>query len=174
LILHLPMEPLDMVHNNPGGAALYLKMTPEELHQQFEKDVASVPGIAGINNHMGSAFTENREKMDLVMRWVKQKRLFFLDSHTTAHSVVPQAAKQAGVPCHVNETFLDNVDEVPDIEHQLDIVLRLAIKHKRTIAIGHYRRKHLVEAFAHKIPQFRAQGVRFVTLPAFYPPNPTH
>src|SRR5262249_47195327 len=39
VILHLPMEPLDLAHNNPGSAGLYLKMTPDQLHQQFEKDV---------------------------------------------------------------------------------------------------------------------------------------
>jgi polysaccharide deacetylase 2 family uncharacterized protein YibQ len=169
VILHLPMEPLDLAHNNPGGAGLYLNMTPDQLHQQFEKDVASVPYIQGMNNHMGSAFTENADKMALVMKWVKEKNLFFLDSRTSLHSVVPKVAKQFGVPCLVNETFLDNADDATAIEHQLDIVLKLALKHKRTIAIGHYRRKHLVEALANRIPEFRARGVMLVTLPSLYP-----
>jgi polysaccharide deacetylase 2 family uncharacterized protein YibQ len=169
VILHLPMQPLDMVHNNPGGAALYLNMTPDQLHRQFEKDVASVPHIEGINNHMGSAFTEDAAKMEMVLQWVKEKKLFFLDSHTSVHSIVPRIAKKVGVPCLVNETFLDNADDTMEIEKQLDIVLKLALKHKRTIAIGHYRRKHLVEALANKIPEFKAHGVTLVTLPTFYP-----
>jgi len=168
VILHLPMEPLDLEHNNPGGAALYLKMTPAQLHEQFEKDVLSVPNIVGINNHMGSAFTEDESKMEIVLKWVKQKNLFFLDSHTSAHSIVSKAAHREGVPCLVNETFLDNSDEVAAIEHQLDLVLKLALRQKRTIAIGHYRRKFLVEALDRKIPEFRARGVSFVTLPSFY------
>lgn len=170
VILHLPMQPIDLAHNNPGGAALYLNMTPEQLHSQFEKDVASVPGIVGINNHMGSAFTEDESKMELVLRWVKEKHLFFLDSRTSVHSIVPRAAKLVGVPCHINETFLDNSDDTAYIEHQLDLVLKLALLHKHTIAIGHYRRKHLVEALAHKIPEFAAHGVKLVSLPSFYPP----
>ncbi len=173
VILHLPMEPIDLAHNDPGGAALYLKMTAEQLHTQFEKDVSSVPEIVGINNHMGSAFTEDESKMDLVMRWVKQRNLFFLDSHTSVHSIVPRAAKRAGVPCLVNETFLDNSDDVTEIEHQLDQVLKLALSRKRTIAIGHYRRKHLAEALALKIPEFKAHGVTIVGLPAFFV-NPNH
>jgi polysaccharide deacetylase 2 family uncharacterized protein YibQ len=169
VILHLPMQPIDLAHNDPGGAGLYLRMSPSELHSQFEKDVASVPHIVGINNHMGSAFTEDESKMEMVLRWVKAKHLFFLDSRTSTHSIVPKAAKRVGVPCRVNETFLDNSDETEDIEQQLDIVLKLALRHKQTIAIGHYRRKHLVEALANKIPEFRAHGVTFVGLPAFYP-----
>jgi polysaccharide deacetylase 2 family uncharacterized protein YibQ len=168
VILHLPMEPLDLAHNNPGSAGLYLNMTPEQLHAQFEKDVASVPHIQGINNHMGSAFTEQADKMALVLTWVKEKHLFFLDSHTSVHSVVPKVARQVGVECLVNETFLDNEDSAAAIEKQLDIVLHLALKRKQTIAIGHYRRKHLVEALAAKIPEFKAQGVDLVTLPSLY------
>ena len=32
VILHLPMEPIDLAHNNPGSAGLYLNMTPDQLH----------------------------------------------------------------------------------------------------------------------------------------------
>ena len=168
VILHLPMQPIDLVHNDPGGAGLYLAMTPQQLHAQFEKDVNSVPNIVGINNHMGSAFTEDVTKMRLVLRWVKKRGLFFLDSHTSTHSVVPKVAKEVGVPCHVNETFLDNKDEVADIEKELDRVIALAKRNRRTIAIGHYRRKHLVEALEKKIPEFKARGVTLVFLPSFY------
>jgi hypothetical protein len=168
VILHLPMEPIDLAHNNPGGAALYLSMTPSQLHRQFEKDVASVPYIQGINNHMGSAFTSDAAKMRLVMHWVKESNLFFLDSHTAPHSVVPQVAEEVGVPCLVNDTFLDNEDTLPAIEHQLDLVLKLALRNKRTVAIGHYRRKFLVEALANKIPEFQAHHVTLVTLPSLY------
>jgi uncharacterized protein len=168
VILHLPMEPTDMAHNNPGPAGLYLKMNPKQLRDQFEKNVASVPHLQGINNHMGSAFTQDREKMELILKWVKEKDLFFLDSHTSIKSVVRKVAKDVGVPCLVNETFLDNQDDQKAIEKQLDIVLKLALQRKRTIAIGHYRRKHLVQALANKLPEFKARGVTLVGLPAFY------
>jgi polysaccharide deacetylase 2 family uncharacterized protein YibQ len=169
VILHLPMEPFDMEHNNPGMSALYLKMSPEELRAQFEKNVERVPGLVGINNHMGSAFTSDESKMSLVMKWVKEKGLFFLDSKTSPRSVVAKTAKAAGVPYRINETFLDNQDTVEGIQKQLDVVLTLAMQRKKTIAIGHYRRKHLVEALASKLPEFERRGVRLVPLTALYP-----
>jgi len=52
-----------------------------------------------------------------------------------------------GVPCLVNETFLDNEDTVPGIKKQLDEVMKLATKRGQTIAIGHYRRKCIIQAF---------------------------
>lgn len=167
VILHLPMEPLDLARHDPGHAALYLKMSPDQLRHQFEEAVASVPHIEGINNHMGSAFTADASKMRLVMRWVKERDLFFLDSRTTQKSVAPQAARECGVPCLINQAFLDDVDDVQAIEHQLDQVVALAKRNRRTVAIGHYPRKHLVEALANKIPKFRAHGVSWVTLPTF-------
>ncbi len=171
VILHLPMEPMDMKHNNPGPSALYLKMNDKELRTQFDKNIASVPMIQGINNHMGSAFTSNKDKMRLVLGWVKEKNLFFMDSNTSPHSVVMSMAQEVGVPCLLNETFLDNQDDVKYIENQLDIVLKLALQRKRTIAIGHYRRKHLVQALAAKLPEFKARGIHLVGLPKFYPPK---
>ncbi len=168
VMLHLPMEPLDVVHNDPGPTGMYLKMSDAELKTQFDKNVASVPNIVGINNHMGSAFTENEAKMDLVMEWVKTRGVYFLDSRTTGHSVVCKEAKSVGVPCLANETFLDNADDVKSIEKQLDLVMKLALHEGQTIAIGHYRRKFLVQALANKLPEFKARGVEVVTLPTFY------
>jgi polysaccharide deacetylase 2 family uncharacterized protein YibQ len=169
VMLHLPMEPLDMAHNDPGPSGLYLKMSEPELKAQFEKNYASVPNLVGINNHMGSAFTENEPKMTMVLEWVKKKGVYFLDSRTSGHSVVCKVAKHVGVPCLANETFLDNKDEVKDIEAQLDQVIKLALRDGQTIAIGHYHRKYLVQALANKIPEFKARGVQIVTLPTFYP-----
>jgi polysaccharide deacetylase 2 family uncharacterized protein YibQ len=168
VMLHLPMEPLDLAHNDPGPSGLYLKMSDQELKKQFDRDVASVPNIVGINNHMGSAFTENEPKMSVVLPWVKKRGLYFLDSHTSVHSVVRKVAKRIGVPCLINDTFLDNVDEVKAIEGQLDLVMKLALERGQTIAIGHYRRKYLVQAIANKLPEFKSHGVQIVTLPVFF------
>ncbi len=168
VMLHLPMEPLDRVHNDPGPSGLYLDMSDAQLKRQFDRDVQSVPNIVGINNHMGSAFTENELKMELVLTWVKARGVYFLDSRTSTKSIVCRAAKRAGVPCLANDTFLDNEDSVPAIERELDRVMKLAVKNGKTIAIGHYRRKFLVQALADKLPEFKERGIEIVAVPTFY------
>src|SRR5207237_2404336 len=50
VMLHLPMEPQDLVHNDPGPSGLYLKMSAEELKKKFDRDVARVPKLAGIKH----------------------------------------------------------------------------------------------------------------------------
>ncbi len=169
VILHLPMEPHDVVHNDPGPSGLYLRMSERELKAQFDKAVESVPNIVGINNHMGSAFTEDAPRMRLVLGWAKQRGFYFLDSYTSTKSVVVSTAREVGIPCLRNETFLDNEDSLESIEKQLDVVMKLALQRKKTIAIGHYRRKYIVEALAKKIPEFKAHGIEFVTLTSLYP-----
>ena len=58
----------------------------------------------------------------------------------------------------------------PAIEAQLDRAIARALKKGRTIAIGHYRRKHLVEALARKLPECESKGVQIVALPTFFHP----
>lgn len=165
VILHMPLQPTDVEHNNPGYAGLFMNMTEEAMQQRFEKNVANVPDLVGMNNHMGSAFTENEEMMARLLTWVKAKNLFFLDSRTSSRSVVTKVAKRLGVPYLINQTFLDNVDEQAEIEAQLDKAMSLAIRYKNSVAIGHYRRKHLLEALRVKIPEFKAKGIELVGLP---------
>ncbi|MHB9155430.1 MAG: divergent polysaccharide deacetylase family protein, partial [Endomicrobiales bacterium] len=58
-ILHLPLEPLRYPEADPGFAALLLRMDEAEIRRQFLSDLSSVPGVCGVSNHMGSAFSEN-------------------------------------------------------------------------------------------------------------------
>jgi len=165
VILHLPLQPRDMKNNNPGGAGLMMDMDEDTMRQQFEKSVSQVPHLVGINNHMGSAFTENEELMARLLTWVKARELFFLDSRTTAKSIIPKVARRLEVPCLINHTFLDNADDQEAIEKQLEKAMTLALRYHQTVAIGHYRRKHLLGALEVKIPEFKARGIELVGLP---------
>ncbi len=164
VIIHLPLEPVDAVKNNPGQAGLLLHMTPEEMKRKFDRDVETVPDAVGVNNHMGSAFTENEFAMTNLLGWVKGKGMFFLDSRTSQKSVAARVAKRMGLAHLTNHTFLDNVDETEAIKGQLDKVMGLALRYKRTVAIGHYRRKYLHAALQAKLPEFRAKGIELVVL----------
>lgn len=169
VILHCPMEPHGMPEQNPGSWALTLNMTPEAMRDQLEKNIAAVPGLVGVNNHMGSAFTENEQAMEQVLQVLKSRNLFFFDSRTSARSVGRRVARRIGVPALNNHTFLDNVDDVAAIEAQLQKSMDLALRYGSTTAIGHYRRKHLREALERMIPRFKERGIEFVALPALLP-----
>ncbi len=108
VLLHLPMEPYNSPKKNPGEGALFVQMDEAELIKQIEMDLEAVPYICGVNNHMGSRFMENEEKLSVIMERIKKKRLFFVDSMTTAHSKGREVAKKWGVPFAARKIFIDN------------------------------------------------------------------
>lgn len=137
VLLHQPMQPSSYPRVNPGPGAVFTDMDAERIKTQVAENLAQIPNAVGLNNHMGSAFTEYAPGMEVVMRVLKAKGLFFLDSVTTATSAAPAAAHAAGVPLYRRAVFLDNVRNSRTILGQLKTAERLALKHGRAIAIGH-------------------------------------
>ena len=101
VLLHLPMQPKGTLQGL-GPGALMSGMGPEEIRENLNKDLASVPGAAGVNNHMGSLLTEDTAAMDALMSDLKSRNLFFVDSLTTAGSVACRMASR-GRPLRVQE-----------------------------------------------------------------------
>jgi len=169
VMVHLPLQPSDLKNNPPAADTLLLTMGKDEIIRRVDQQLAKLPFAVGVNNHQGSAFTENGERMHWVLSRIKSRRLYFLDSHTSANSVGPQVARQLAVPVRSNDTFLDNEDSVVGIERQLDVMMAQALKRGDTVAIGHYRRKHIIEALTNKLPEFQKKGIELVSLSALYP-----
>lgn len=108
ILLHLPMEPSSYPKEKPGNGALFTDMNSEELIFQLEKDLAAVPYISGVNNHMGSKFMVDEGKLVLVFNKLKKKKLFFVDSRTTASTKASAAAEKVNIQMASRKVFLDN------------------------------------------------------------------
>lgn len=163
VLMHLPMEPKDLGAHDPGKGALLVAMTPLEVRAQMEDDLTTIPHAIGINNHMGSRFTENEPLMGEVLEFLRQKDLFFLDSRTTARSVAIRLATEKGVPSAGRNVFLDNTREVGYIKKQIFEAARLARKNGSAIAIGHPY-PETIQALAEALPGLASSGVRVVRL----------
>lgn len=137
VLLHLPMEPKDLGDNNPGKGALLTAMTSEEIRKQMEDDLTTVPFASGVNNHMGSRFTEDERQMRSVLNVVKKKKMFFLDSRTSSNSVAGKVAGDLGVRNADRDVFLDNSRDITYIKGQITELVSIARKHGSAIAIGH-------------------------------------
>jgi uncharacterized protein len=136
-LIHLPMEPKTYPEADPGPGTLLVGMSSEEVQTILIKDLAEFPYVKGANNHMGSRFTENPEKMGLVLAVLKRRGLFFLDSITTPQSVVPAVASELGVKYIHRDLFLDNVVEKEAIRLQLHKVVEQARARGSAIVCGH-------------------------------------
>ncbi len=137
IMLHVPMEPHGYPDVDPGPGALLGSMNDQQLLSRFRKELSAIPGIVGINNHMGSKLTENRHIMALLMNCLQDKPLFFIDSRTIAGTVAFDEAIKAGIPAGQRDVFLDNIQDEQYILAQLRKLIAIAQIKKTAVGIGH-------------------------------------
>ena len=136
-------------------------MTGAQVEAKLEKALAGLPGCRGMNNHMGSAATEDPALMAGVCRFLRDRGLFFIDSKTSPRSVGESQAKKAGLPSAHRDVFLDNSEDPGSILIQLDRAVVLARKRGTAVAIGHFRLPSL-RVLEEAVPKLRDKGVHFV------------
>ncbi len=163
LLLHLPMEPHEYPQVNPGPNALLGKMEPNQMVELVRAALTSLPQVVGVNNHMGSSLTENPQAMRVVMRELKRRDLFFLDSRTSAESQAYQIAREMGIPAAKRHVFLDNSVQQAHIVAQLHRLAKMASRQGYAIGIGHPYPETL-RALKQTLPMIRQAGVRIVPI----------
>jgi polysaccharide deacetylase 2 family uncharacterized protein YibQ len=137
VLLHLPMEPLGYPEVDPGKGALISSMNPEELIDQLREDLAAVPYIVGVNNHMGSRLTQDRAKVGQIFSVLKRHDLFFVDSLTSSLSSCKDVATDLDLRFARRHVFLDHVQEASAIRFQIKRLVTFARTQGQAIGIGH-------------------------------------
>ena len=135
IILHVPMENERELKLGPGG--LYKSMGEKELKETLKAGIESVPGIQGINNHMGSLLTQDTQRMEWVMEVIQPMELFFIDSLTSPNSVALANALKFNLTTTRRDVFLDNIQDEKAIDRQFKRLLAIAKKRGKALAIGH-------------------------------------
>ena len=161
VIVHMPMEPRELMEHNPGDGALLVAMSPAEIRAKMESGMKTVPDAIGLNNHMGSKFTEDAGGMREVLSVVKKKDMLFIDSRTTPNSVAGRVARELGVPSADRNVFLDNTRDVEYIKRQLMEAVKQARRSGKAIAIGHPY-PETIRALREAVPALAADGVDVV------------
>jgi polysaccharide deacetylase 2 family uncharacterized protein YibQ len=137
-LVHLPMEPLDYPLQNPGKDAILVQMDKSEVEKIVLKHLNSLPLCSGVNNHMGSLATTDKEIMSYVMEVLRKKGKFFLDSRTSAVSVAYQTAQKAHILAFRNDLFLDSPDmTTATMESKIERVKQISQNRNYVIAITH-------------------------------------
>lgn len=162
LLVHMPMKPKsDLV--NPGPIVLRPDMSEAEIEKALNWGLSSFNGFKGINNHMGSAFTANEQGMRVVMRVLKERGYYFLDSKTTPNSQGEIMAIEAGLPYRERDVFLDHVNDLEQIKKRLIQTERIARQRGIAIAIGHPY-EATIEALEQWLPTLDEKGFELVTV----------
>ena len=161
VMVHIPMEPQGYKEKPFEKNGLLLSQSDDEIGKRVQGYLNAVPFAVGANNHMGSRFTEDRPKMGTVLKVLKGKGLFFIDSKTTPRSVGDRLAQEMGIPAASRNVFLDNVQEVGAIRVQLNQLAGMARKNGSAIGICHPH-KTTLEALATALPALKGEGITFV------------
>ncbi len=138
IMLHLPMESSNS-SANPGPGAIKSYMSEEEVRQAVRDCILNFPYIIGVNNHMGSKITEDREIMEIILEEIREYNLFFIDSITTKDSIAYEVAQEMEIKSAVRSVFLDNENDMEYIKGQMLEVQETALREGEVIAIGHSR-----------------------------------
>ena len=136
-MLHLPMEPFEYPNINPGPGTLLTSMTPDQLIRQLEENLASVPHITGVNNHMGSKMTAESSQMYQIFSVLKKRNLFFIDSRTSDKSLCKPSARLFQIPFAQRDVFLDHSQDPDFIRKQIRELIRIAQRNGQAVGIGH-------------------------------------
>ncbi len=135
VMAHIPMEAKTKFDEAPD--TLYVSEKNEVIEKEFIKMLEKFDAIKFVNNHTGSLFTENKDKMNVVMKVLKEKKIGFLDSKTSAKSVAKSVAEKHKVEYFSRNVFLDNKNDFEYIMGQLKQTERIAKKNGYAIAIAH-------------------------------------
>jgi len=137
IMLHLPMEPLQYPSVDPGYGAILSNMAPDQVVKLLNRNLEAIPYIEGVNNHMGSRLTTLSPQMTQILRVLKKRQLFFIDSLTSNRSKGRDSANVIELMFASRDIFLDNVRDRENIRKQLKELIRVARRNGKAIAIGH-------------------------------------
>lgn len=137
IILHLPMQPMEM-QRIAGPGEISLDTRRPQLHTILQTDLESVPHAVGVNNHMGSLITRHPGHMQWLMDELSQRgNLFFVDSYTTPSSVAFELAVKKGIPAARRHVFLDGEATEQHVAAQFKLLKKEAFARGFAIGIGH-------------------------------------
>ncbi len=162
-MLHLPLEALHNYDLYPPDYIIKTTMKAALVSKIVDDDLAQLPSIEGVNNHMGSKATGDKALMKIIFKKIKKKGLFFVDSMTAHNSICTVLADDMGLTFGKRDVFLDNINTPEAITKQFMVLAKKARRRGYAVAIGHDR--HLtMQVIKEEIPLLENQGFEIVSI----------
>ena len=169
-LAHIPMQAVGDPDGRAGHVglkndyAIGVGMTEQAVREILIPLIDSLPGAYGVSNHRGSKATSDPDTMKAVMSLLKERDLFFLDSHTTANTVAYETARADGLRTAKNSFFIDHEGDADRISAAFDRAVGVVAKAGSAVAICHMRLETIKFLEGLKQRDMKAAGVRLVTL----------
>lgn len=160
VIVHMPMEA-----EGPGApretGTIMTGMSRSQIHQELETALRSVPFASGFSNHQGSKATRDFATMEVILKELRDRRLYFLDSRVTDQSVCEEVARRVRLKFARRSVFLDNDGSPKAIQERILELARLAARKGHAIGIGHDR-PHTLQVLQGAVAALEGAGYTLV------------
>ena len=140
-MIHLPLEALK--YNSNSIKTLKVNDSFEEISKEIYKIRKDFPNAKFINNHTGSKFTSNKKAVIKLLDALDKYGFIFVDSKTISNSKAEEVLKSKNQKYIFRDVFLDNTQNLKDIENELKKAVQIAKKRGFAIAIGHPKKQTL-------------------------------
>lgn len=135
VMIHMPMQPESV--ESKTQEVLDVADTKAQFIATLSAAFSRLPQASGLNNHQGSLMTAQSTQMQWLMKVLKERQMYFLDSRTSVATVAEATAREAGVPTNRRHVFLDNDPSLEAIGAQWQQVELIANKQGYAVVIGH-------------------------------------
>ncbi len=159
ILLHLPMQPKKNIPLEKN--TIKKNMSENEIRYILDKALKETSYIIGVNNHEGSALTEDKMIMGILMKLLKEKKLVFVDSKTSDFTAGFSTAVKNNIPTAIRDVFLDNNKEKNYILEQINLLKKVAKKKGYAAGIGHCNPVTL-KTLADEMDNIEKQNFEFV------------
>jgi len=164
IVLQVPMEPFDYPRNNPGPHSLLTGISASENEDNLHWLMSRFTGYAGVANFLGARYTSDEAAFKPFLRELAGRGLFYADDGTSAQSLGPTLAPEAGVKFAHADIALSS-----DSERLAADLLRLEARARdKGIAVGIASglTLNMIERIARFAQALESKGINLVPLSA--------
>ena len=162
ILIHMPMEPIDIKRNNPGKDAILVEYSENKIKSLVRGYIEKLPLAIAANNHMGSLATSRVDVMRPVLQVLKENDIMFIDSYTIAGTVAAEVAELEKMKIWERDLFLDDQklsDEL--LDKKIAKLVEISTRSDQIFVIGHCHFKSKLEFAKKFIARAKDAGFRF-------------
>ena len=174
VILHMPMEAsLKLPDSWYGPKVIRNYFSEKQAVDLVDECIKSIPHAIGMNIHMGTGISRNKNILSAIMKYLKESDKYFLDSKTVEDSMCPASAQEVGFNLLSRDVFIENHNNhsYAFTKSSMQKAKEIAIKNGYCIAIGHVGPEggpNTINAINDSIEDFKNSGIEFVKLSEIY------
>jgi polysaccharide deacetylase 2 family uncharacterized protein YibQ len=163
-MLHLPMESLNPADLGPVTGIIWVRMSDAEIARAVDGDLASVPGVVGVDNHGGSRATADPRVMRAALAVVKARGLWFEENRNSPRSIATTVARRLGLRTVQVSAYLD--EPPAGIADKLRGLIATARRQGWAVGVGHIA-TGTPQVVRRLLPEFDRAGVEIVSVTEF-------